>query len=458
MTRYRLFNVNSLCLSLLPLRIGASVVAGVLAFPACSMDLLQAYEAAYANDPSIRASRAGAQANRERLPQAEAQRLPNVAFSAGRNYNDLTSTTRNFLGQPATSDNQYYSGNKTLSVRQPLYRPYISALVRQARAQVADADAALEKDEQSLVVRIGEAYFDALLAKDQLVLVGAQKANYTTQLDAAKKSLVAGSGTKTDVDEAQARLDSTLAQELEARQNVEFTRRRLETLTGESLTTLASLDVERFTPSDPVPAVVDAWIERAERASPELESLRAQLEVARQEIDKAEAGHKPTLDAVAQWGRSSSDSVTNVNSRYDNKSIGLQLSVPLYSGGYVNSTVRQAVAAHERAREVLDATRRDLGVRVHREFRGMTEGVLRISALEQAVRSAEQAVLSNRKSFEAGSRTTLDVLNAEQQKTTTLRDLAQARYLYLVSRLRLLSLAGEDRQGSVAQVNAWLMP
>ena len=107
---------------------------------------------------------------------------------------------------------------------------------------------------------------------------------------------------------------------------------------------------------------------------------------------------------------------------------------------------------------MLDATRRDLGVRVHREFRGMTEGVLRISALEQAVRSAEQAVLSNRKSFEAGSRTTLDVLNAEQQKTTTLRDLAQARYLYLVSRLRLLSLAGEDRQGSVAQVNAWLMP
>ena len=260
------------------------------------------------------------------------------------------------------------------------------------------------------------------------------------------------------VGEAQARLDLTLAQELEAQQSVEFTRRRLETLTGQSLDTLASLDVERFTPSAPAPAGVEAWIERAEQASPELESLRAQLEAARQEIDKAEAGHKPTLDAVAQWARSSSDSVTNVNSRYDNKTIGLQLSVPLYSGGYVNSTVRQAVAAHERAREVLEATRRDLGVRVHREFRGMTEGVFRIGALEQAVRSAEQAVLSNRKSFEAGSRTTLDVLNAEQQKTAALRDLAQARYVYLVSRLRLLSLAGEDRQASVAQVNAWLKP
>ena len=437
---------------------GVALVVGGVGLPADAMDLRQAYDAAYANDASIRASRAGAQASRERLPQAEAQRLPNVSLNAGRNYNDLTSKTRSFLGQPVTTESQYYSGSQTLSVRQPLYRPYIAALVRQAQAQANDADASLEKDEQSLVVRVGEAYFDALLARDQLSLVGAQKATYTTQLDAAKKSLAAGSGTRTDIDEAQARLDLTLAQELEAQQNVEFTRRRLETLTGQSLDTLASLDVERFTPSAPVPAGVEAWIERAEQASPELESLRAQLEAARQEIDKAEAGHKPTLDVVAQWARSSSDSVTNVNSRYDNKTIGLQLSVPLYSGGYVNSTVRQAVAAHERAREVLEATRRDLGVRVHREFRGMTEGVLRIGALEQAVRSAEQAVLSNRKSFEAGSRTTLDVLNAEQQKTAALRDLAQARYVYLVSRLRLQSLAGDDRLASVMEVNGWLRP
>ena len=458
MNEHRLCRVGSAWFRPSLVAAGVALVVGGIGLPAGAMDLRQAYDAAYANDASIRASRAGAQASRERLPQAEAQRLPNVSFNAGRNYNDLTSKTRSFLGQPVTTESQYYSGSQTLSVRQPLYRPYIAALVRQAQAQANDADASLEKDEQSLVVRVGEAYFDALLARDQLSLVGAQKATYTTQLDAAKKSLAAGSGTRTDIDEAQARLDPTLAQELEAQQSVEFTRRRLETLTGQSLDTLASLDVERFTPSAPAPAGVEAWIERAEQASPELESLRAQLEAARQEIDKAEAGHKPTLDVVAQWARSSSDSVTNVNSRYDNKTIGLQLSVPLYSGGYVNSTVRQAVAAHERAREVLEATRRDLGVRVHREFRGMTEGVLRIGALEQAVRSAQQAVLSNRKSFEAGSRTTLDVLNAEQQKTAALRDLAQARYVYLVSRLRLLSLAGEDRQASVAQVNAWLKP
>ena len=441
--------LTSACLVLL----GMAVV-----LPAWSLDLRQAYEAAYENDATIRAARAGAQASREKLPPARAQQRPNVSLNASRNHNDLTSETQNSQGKPVRSENQYYSGNQSLSVRQPLYRPYVSALVRQAQAQVEEADAALERDEQTLVTRVGEAYFDALLAQDQVLLIEAQKTTYTTQLDAARKGLQAGTGTRTDIDEAQARLDMTLAQELEALQHVEFTRRRLESLMGRPVDVLASLDVQRFNPTAPIPGLVEDWVERAEQANPELQSLRAQLDAAGMEVEKAQAGHKPTLDAVAQWSRSSSDSVTNVNSRYDNKTIGLQLSVPLYAGGYVSSTVRQAVAAQERAREALEAARRDLGVRVHREFRGMTEGVLRVKALEQAVRSAEQAVLSNQKSFQAGSRTTVDVLNAQQQKTTAQRDLAQARYLYLVSRLRLQALAGDDRQASVAQANSALAP
>lgn len=433
------------------------IASGVVG-PAWSMDLLQVYEAATINDATIRTSRAGAEASRERLPQARAQRLPNVSFSAGRNYNDLTSKTNNVLGQPVTTENRYYSDNQVLQVRQPLYRPSLNALVRQAEALVEDADATLERDEQSLVTRVGEAYFDALLAQDQLVLIETQKAAYKTQLDAAQKTFAAGSGTRTDIDDAQARLDLTLAQELEGRQNVEFTRRRLEVLVGGDVGTLARLDVQRFNPTVPTPANVDEWTERAEQSSPEMRSLRAQLEAARLEVEKAEAGHKPTLDAVAQWSKSNSDSVTNVNSRYDNKSIGLQLTVPIYSGGYIRSTVRQAVAAQERAREALEATRRDLGVRVHREFRGMTEGVLRVKALEQAVRSAEQALSSSERSFLGGVRTSVDVANALQQRTLAQRDLAQARYLYLVSRLRLQALAGEDRRDSVTEVNSTLIP
>ena len=437
--------------------VGAALAAG-LAASAWGMDLRQAYEAALENDASIRASRAAAEAGRERLPQARSQLLPNVSFNAGRNYNDLTSEGRNVLGQPTTSQTQYWSGSQVLSVRQPLYRPYLTAQLKQAEAQVQDADATLERDEQSLVVRVGESYFDALLAREQVELVLAQKATYTTQLDAARKGFAAGSGTRTDVDDAQARLDMTVAQELEARQNESFTRHRLETLTGQPVQALVGVDAARFVPQEPVPASVQEWIARAEERSPELQSLQAQLEAARQEIEKAKAGPLPTLDAVAQWARTNSDTVTSVNSRYNNKTLGLQLSIPLYSGGHVSSTVRQAVATQTRVQEMLEATRRDLGVRVYREFRGVTEGVLRIKALEQAVRSAEQAVLSSRKSYEAGSRTSLDVLNAEQQRIAALRDLAQARYVYLVSRLRLQSLAGDDRLASVAEVNGWLQP
>lgn len=442
---------------LTPLRHAARLLLLGLATasPAWGLDLRQAYEAAFANDAAIRSARAGADAARERLPQARAQQLPHISVSAARNHNDLTSRTTGPAGQPRRLENDYYSGNQSLNLRLPLYRPALGAQVRQARAQVEDANASLERDEQALVVRVGEAYFDALLAQDQVALLQAQKTSNASQLDAARKSFAAGAGTRTDIDEAQARLDLTLAQELEVQQHVEFTERRLAVLTGQSAAHLAPLDVARFAPQAP-PAGLDDWIARAEGASPELQALRAQGEAARQEVRKAEAGHHPTLDAVASWSRSHSDNVTSVNSRYAQKNLGLQLNVPLYSGGAVNSQVRQALAGEERAREALENARRELGVRVHHEFRSMTEGVLRIRALEQAVRSAQQALLSNQKSFQAGSRTTLDVLQAEQQKTATLRDLAQARYGYLLAQLRLRSLAGDDRQESIQEANGWL--
>lgn len=211
-----------------------------------------------------------------------------------------------------------------------------------------------------------------------------------------------------------------------------------------------------FRPELPGPDKLEEWIAKAEAANPQLRALQAQLEVSRMEIDKAKAGHKPTLDAVASVSRSDSDSVTSVNTVYNQKLIGVQLSIPLYSGGYINSTVRQAVADSERAREALEAARRDLGSKVYEQYRAVTEGVLRVAALEQAVRSAEQAVRSSRKSFAAGVRTTVDVLNAEQQHTTALRDLAQARYMFLLSRIRLQVLAGQDRWASIDQANASL--
>jgi outer membrane protein/protease secretion system outer membrane protein len=297
---------------------------------------------------------------------------------------------------------------------------------------------------------------EALLAQDALELTLKQKAFTTTQLDAARKSLAAGFGTRTDIDEAQARLDMNLADELSARQHVEFTRRQLEILIDQPVDALLKVDAKRLPLLPPEPADVAEWIRMAEEHSPEVHALQARVDAARAEIAKARGGHYPTVDAVAQISKSGSENVTSPRSSYTNHMIGVQVNIPLFAGGYVNSTVRQAVAEQVRAQENLEATRRDLAVRVHREHRGVTEGVLKVRALEQAVRSAQQLVTSSKRSFEAGSRSMVDVLDAEQRLQGTLHDLAEARYLYLVSRVRLKALVGMDREQSIGEVNGWL--
>jgi len=423
-----------------------------------AMDLLQVYQLALQQDATILAARAAAAAERERLPQAKSQMLPSVSASLSQTNNQLESTTPNFLGQEQTTNSGYPSSNKTVSLRQPLYRKQIAAQYRQAQAQVDDAQAALALEEQNLVLRASSAYFEALLTHDQLALVLAQQVSYTTQLDAARKALAGGTGTRTDIDDAQARLDMNAALEIEARQNVIYTLQQLQSLINQPIDQLATLNVARLELVLPQPNSLADWVARAELSSPQMQSLKARVEVSRQELEKARAGHYPTLDAVAQWTRSDSENVTNASSRYTNNSVGLQLNIPLFSGGYVNASVRQAQAGLERAQQTLEAGRRDLGLQVHKEFRGVTENIPKIKALEQALRSADQLVLSSRKSFQAGSRTMLDILNAEQQRVMVLRDLAQARYLYLISKVRLLALVGGADLDAVTAMNQQLSP
>jgi outer membrane protein/protease secretion system outer membrane protein len=437
----------------------AAALAGMLgatATPAWSLDLMAAYQAALAQDARIRAARAARDSAIERLPQARAQLMPNIAINIGRNKNDVDRTQENALGRDVEFNEEYFSYNQTLQLRQPLFRMPLFAGLRQAGYLVDDAEATLERELQELGSRVTGAYMEALLAQDALDLVLKQKALTTTQLDAARKSLAAGFGTRTDIDEAQARLDMNLADELSARQHVEFTRRQLEILIDQPVDTLAPIDARRLQLEPPVPADVAEWIRLAEDGSPEVRALQARVDAARAEIAKARGGHYPTVDAVAQISKSGSENVTSPSSSYTNHMIGVQVNIPLFAGGYVNSTVRQAAAEKVRADENLEAARRDLAVRVHREHRGVAEGVLRVRALEQAVRSAQQLVTSSKRSFEAGSRTTVDVLNAEQQLQSTLRDLAEARYLYLVSRVRLRALVGMDRERSIEEVNGWL--
>jgi outer membrane protein, protease secretion system len=424
--------------------------------PPVVLTLEAAWQAALANDPTLRAARAAASSGQELVPQAQSQLLPQVALSLGAAENRLDTTSPDPSGAPFERQQRYSSNSASISLRQPLFQAAQRAALRQAEAQVTESDAVLVQARQELANRLAQAYFELLLAEDQIVLVVAQTGAHATQLDAAKKALAAGSGVRTDIDEAQARLDLDAAQALEARQQRMLSRRRLQQLVGSAFAEIRPLDVELLRRSPPQPGELDDWIAQAEQQSPELRVLRARSDAARAEVDRARARHMPTLDAVAQIGRGLSDDVNHIYAHSNSASIGLQLSVPLYAGGGIDSAVRQAVAEQTRADEALAALRLDLELRVFREHRGVTEGLLHVKALEQAVSSSEQAVQSSRRSYQAGVRTTLDVLNAEQQVAVARRDLSQSRYGVLLSLVRLQSLAGVLDDTRLSQLDHWL--
>ncbi|RYF59436.1 MAG: channel protein TolC [Comamonadaceae bacterium] len=430
----------------------------VLAAPARGMDLQDAYEAALLQDATTRAARAAVQASDERVHQAKAQLYPNISLSAGYLRNNLDRTQPNILGQEVTVNDRYPSRNATLTVRQPLYRKAITVGIDQTRAQRDDAQAGLQRETQKLAVRVADAYTRILFARDQLGFIEAQKAATTTQLDAARKLFAGGSGTRTDIDEAQARLDMALADELQAGQEQAYAQRQLALLINApvDLTALRPLAADRLATWSPSAAGLQDWLSKAEAQSPELRQLQARLESARLDVERARTGHLPTVDAVAQWSRSDSESTTSPSARYVNRSIGVQLNMPLYAGGYVNATTREALARQTQAEELLEATRRDLALRVTTEYRSVTEGRLRVHALEQAARSADQLAQSSRKSMQGGVRTLVDVFNADQRSAQTQRDLARARYEMLVAYVRLQALAGADEGAGIAAVNALL--
>jgi outer membrane protein/protease secretion system outer membrane protein len=249
-----------------------------------------------------------------------------------------------------------------------------------------------------------------------------------------------------------------LANELEARQNEDYTRRQLEILVNVPVNTLSGLGAKGVAALSEVVKALPEWVELAQIDNPEVKALLARLEAADKEVMRAKSAHAPTLEAIALWSDSGNENVTRINSSFENKAIGFQLTVPLYQGGAVSSQLRQAVAEKTRVAESLEALRRDLSLRVHKEHRGITEGSLRIRALEQAQRSAATMLDSTVKSQRAGVRSILDVLNAEQQVATVNRDLIQARYVYLISRLRLNALAGQDPLASVTEINQAFAP
>jgi TolC family type I secretion outer membrane protein len=421
-----------------------------------TLTLAHAWRTGWANDPQVRAARAAQAVVSERLPLARSQLLPQAQLGAQRIDNSLTREGLNTLQQRQEIFDRYESGNVSLQVRQPLFRAQQVIAVTQALAFVDESMATLEREMQNFSVRLTVAYFEALLARDQMDLIDTQRRFLEQAVAAERKALMAGFGTRTDVDAAAAKLDLNQAQALEARQQQEMARRQLEAYVAHPIGELAKLNISSLERLTEIDADLGDWVLRAQAASPEVRQLLAQREASRQEMKKARAGHLPTVDFVAQVQRSRSENTLSPQAQFTNRSMGVQLNLPLYSGGFVNSQTRQASAEVQRLDEQIDAAKADLGVRVHKEFRGVVEGRARVKALEVAARSADVALDSARKSVKAGIRTTVDVLNAEQSRMQVMRDLAQARYSTIVSLVRLHALTGGADEAFMTRIDSAL--
>jgi outer membrane protein len=426
--------------------LGAVVCACVFAPAASAIDLLQAYQAALANDATFASVRSSYLAGLERLPQARAGLLPAINGTANRTE---TSTTR--IPNTRLSNTTY-----AVQLVQPLFRWASWQNYEQSKLLVEISEIQLELGRQDLIVRLAQAYFNVLAAQDNLTFIGAQKAAIAEQLEFAKRNFEIGTATITDTYEAQARYDLAEAQGIQAEADLEVRISALQQIVGDRTGQLAQLPPGAPIPG-PIPARMNDWVERSRNNNWAVIQAGINTEVAERSIEIARAGHYPTVDLVGTLQRAEG-LVGNVviNDPYTTRTVGVQVQVPLFAGFGTQSRVTEAVALQERARNDLEVQRRVAIQNARVAFQGVNSGLAQIRALEAAQTSSRSSLEANRTGYEVGVRINIDVLNAQQQLYSTERDLAAARYNALLSGLQLKAAAGVLTGDDVEAVNRLL--
>ncbi len=440
-----------------PWRVAALAACTALAcLPARAQNLVSLYESARANDPTYLSAKAQYDANLYRADQAKANLLPNANLTSAANRVDQEVRLAN--GQ--TGGGQYTSRTTSVALTQPLYRPGNLALYRQGVKGVVSAQAQLQVAEQDLVVRVAQAYFDVLAAQDNLRFVQAQKAATSEQLAFAKRNFEVGTSTITDTREAQARFDLVIAQEIAAENDLRVRQLTLDTLTGVANARPQPLALPTQLPALQ-PTDADAWVQQAEGSHPSLRLARTALEVAQLEVQRAEAGHRPTLDLVASHNQAnnpnnSGGGASAVGTRVNTSVVGLNLTLPLFAGFAVQNRVREALSLEGKAQADLQAARRSVELATRTAFFGVQSGTGQVKALEAAELSTQSALDANKLGYQVGVRINIDVLNSQSQLFQTKRDLARARYDVLVNGLRLRQANGTLQAADLQAVNGLL--
>jgi outer membrane protein len=431
--------------------------ASLLPITATAADLLQIFHDALGNDPVYASARAARDRDVEAFPQGRAQILPTLNL-----VNANTTSNRDDVSFRGQLPDQVRKGNTNgflVQLTQPLFNYNNYQLYREGEFKAANADATFGQAAQDLIVRVAQAYFDVLASDDSLAFIRAQKTAISEQLAQAKRNFEVGTATITDTHEAQARFDLAVSQEIAAQSDLEIKKRTLQQIIGKFPDELVPLR-RKIDLYPPKPDSMEEWASAAENRNYPVIAQQANLDVAQREIERSRAGHMPTLNLVGSVQRNnqgiSVSGLTNIPIDSDNTSVALVLTVPLYAGGSVNSQVRAAIANRDKAQQDLETARRAAALNARQSYLGVTNGMAQVKALEAALVSSQSALDSNKLGYEVGVRINIDVLNAQQQVFSTLRDLSVARYNTILNGLKLKAAAGALSESDVEEVNLLL--
>lgn len=421
-----------------------------------AQSLLDVYQKARAQDSQYGAAQRALEAGMEKLPQARAGFLPNVNVVANKNHQ---------IGEASFSAAPYLarnvrSWNWTTQLTQPLIRWGNWAAYAQADAQVTQAKEQFVLAEQELIVRTAQVYFDVQVAMQSVQVAEAQLKAITEQLTLAQRTYEVGTGTITDVHEAKAKQALNLAQRVTAQNDLTTKQAELEKIVGDYV----DLPPMQLTKSLPTleATQLNEWLILAAQHNPQVRIQQAALTAASKEVSKSMAAHAPTLDIVANragnYSSGSLSSPADLSTRVNSHQTGLQLTIPLFAGGAMQSKVRESVALEQKAQEELTGAQRNANSQVRQAFSGVMNGQAQIEALEAAVAASQSSVESNKIGFKIGTRINPDVLNAEQQLYTAMRDLNKARADAVMQSLKLKAATGSLEGDDLAALEKLMQP
>ena len=439
-------------------RMAGVVAVAALLFPSLSgaepLSLIQAYDLALHYDARYLSAEADTRIAREEVAKARSGFLPNIKSSTSRGRNQTDHAT--IYGEEPTI--WYNTISQSLSLRQPLFNLPSLASYKQSKAVKAKSESLFQGEHSSLIVRTVEFFCDVLYSEENVAFTDAHLKALAEQLEQSKKRYANGFGTITEVNESQASYDLAVAEHASAIGGLENRRRELESVTGLYADDLCRLDSKRLVLSEPEPRNVESWIEMAEEQSGKIKAARQEVEIARKEIDKNKASRYPQLDLWAGRSYSISENNYTIGSTYNTWSVSVQMSVPIYTGGFTSASIRQAAARREKASEELHLKERDTLTNVRKYYNAQINSIVQVRAYEQAVKSGEIALEGTRKGFMAGFRTNTEVLDATRKLFESRRTLAKARYEYILNRLKLRDAAGVLNEEDIEVVNRFFVP